>query len=535
MASGASIDGVPSALLGTGHNVNCLPRVRAHLDDLGEAPSRFNDVKLAILGNGRIGKTQIANRLRGESFEADADSTHGISLRSSPIPGSDGVFNIWDFGGQDIYHGLHALFLQGRAVYVLAWTPERDDGEDIDEQGMVFRNRPLVWWLDFIKRADRTHSPLVIVQNQSDRFGDRGEHPALGKVRDNFRWCKSLSYSAQTNDGRAILDASLHEAAARFNVPLIGMTRLAVIERLRSMREDDAIRPPDMRRHRLLSFAGFEALCAEAGGVSDARLFLEFLHNAGHVFWRHGVFNDQIVLDQAWMLDGVYTVMNRDRCISRLKASHGRFTRADLGELIWNEEGRSVTEQELFLEFMIQAGVVFVYSQGSHQRETIYAAPDLFPADWSASARDERWGDGEPDAERTFTFSILPDVLMRNVISYVGGRSGLKGHYWRRGFYGYDSQRRAKALVEAELDENGGGRILLKSRGGQSASLIDGIAEILIKEAARLGLFFQDSNSARDSASDKISDTPKAFDDIVLDHEPLPGKSYFVSYAWGGL
>jgi hypothetical protein len=31
--------------------------------------------------------------------------------------------NLWNFGGQDIYHGSHALFLHGRAIFLVLWTP----------------------------------------------------------------------------------------------------------------------------------------------------------------------------------------------------------------------------------------------------------------------------------------------------------------------------------------------------------------------------------------------------------------------------
>ena len=35
------------------------------------------------IGNGRVGKTQLCNRLRGLDFEHDSDSTHGITLASA--------------------------------------------------------------------------------------------------------------------------------------------------------------------------------------------------------------------------------------------------------------------------------------------------------------------------------------------------------------------------------------------------------------------------------------------------------------------
>ena len=38
-----------------------------------------------ILGNGRVGKTQICRRLRGERFDEALPSTHGIQLSSAPL------------------------------------------------------------------------------------------------------------------------------------------------------------------------------------------------------------------------------------------------------------------------------------------------------------------------------------------------------------------------------------------------------------------------------------------------------------------
>jgi internalin A len=81
-----------------------------------------------ILGNGRVGKTQICRRLRGENFDEAVPSTHGIQVSSLGLApqASDApvTLKIWDFGGQDIYHGTHALFLKSRAVFPLVWTPK---------------------------------------------------------------------------------------------------------------------------------------------------------------------------------------------------------------------------------------------------------------------------------------------------------------------------------------------------------------------------------------------------------------------------
>jgi Leucine-rich repeat (LRR) protein len=76
---GARLPGVPVEILSRdGSFDNCLDRLRAHLADLTGDDVPVSDVKLMMLGNGRVGKTQICRRLRGESFDEAVPSTHGI-------------------------------------------------------------------------------------------------------------------------------------------------------------------------------------------------------------------------------------------------------------------------------------------------------------------------------------------------------------------------------------------------------------------------------------------------------------------------
>jgi internalin A len=41
---------------------NCLPRLRAHLRDLRAGAEPMRDARLLVLGNGRVGKTQLCRR-----------------------------------------------------------------------------------------------------------------------------------------------------------------------------------------------------------------------------------------------------------------------------------------------------------------------------------------------------------------------------------------------------------------------------------------------------------------------------------------
>ena len=124
------VPGTPMEVLSQSGRENCLASLRAHLRDLGAGALAVPDVKLMVLGTGRVGKTQICRRLRGEDYDARVPSTHGVIVTSAPLPESDSaeptILHIWDFGGQDIYHGTHALFMRTRAAFLIVWMPEAE-------------------------------------------------------------------------------------------------------------------------------------------------------------------------------------------------------------------------------------------------------------------------------------------------------------------------------------------------------------------------------------------------------------------------
>lgn len=182
---------------------------------------------------------------------------------------------MWDFGGQDIYHGTHALFMRTRAVFLLVWTPVSEQG-DHEHGGMVFRNRPLPYWLEYIRYLGGDRSPVILVQNQCD--GGLGEYLSLPVAEELLApLCKDgrlftrVAYSAKDETGRPRLLDALQQAVRQLREiqgqPMMGRNRLAVWEQLRNWRDQDA-RETDAtrRRHRLLPYQEFADLCRKQGG-----------------------------------------------------------------------------------------------------------------------------------------------------------------------------------------------------------------------------------------------------------------------------
>ncbi|MGO9420528.1 COR domain-containing protein, partial [Roseiarcus sp.] len=381
--------GVPAEVLSRGYGDNCLPRLRAHFRDLADGGVESRDVKLMVLGNGRVGKTQLCRRLQGLPYDGTLPSTHGIVVESFDLPrGARPDFaevHIWDFGGQDIYHGTHTLFLRANAVFVLLWAPEFESGEQT-HGGLTFRNYPLRYWVDYVRQLDGKDAAVLIVQTRCDSHRDHRACPVKDDdLREAFGsgYCEVLQFSALNDRGLPGLKEKLGEAIEFLReaqgVARIGASRQRVKARLEKLREKDAKLSPERRRHRWLTQDEFGRICAKERLVSEPKFLLDYLHNTGVVFTREGLFEDRIVLDQSWALAAIYAVFNRDSCLRQLRHLRGRFTGPLLEALVW--AGRPAGEQKLLIGIMESCGICFEIREGDEKAwiEAEYVAPDLLP------------------------------------------------------------------------------------------------------------------------------------------------------------
>ena len=399
------IPGIPAEVLSADLSDNCLERLRHHLTDLDAGAEEVREAKLIVLGNGRVGKTQICRRLRGLPYDESVPSTHGITVTTDPWVGSaEGEsLNLWDFGGQDIYHGAHALFMRTRAIFLVVWHPDFE-GVNGGGEGPATRNYPLSYWLEYVRTLGREDSPVIVVQAQCDRAEQEAKSlPVEIRFLEPFRFVKRCEYSAKKDRCRGALNDAILEAIRylreRDGVSTIGAGRRRVLDQLEAWRIEDQRLAPGARQHRTLTQTEFRRLCEAKGGVTSPESLLDYLHNLGAVFYRKNLFLDRIILDQSWALDAVYAVFDREKSHRHLVGAHGRFTRSLLELLVWGEY--SDPEQRLFLSLMESCGICFVRRpENQEQRlEAEYMAPDLLPARESVATQlDGRWQERDPSA-----------------------------------------------------------------------------------------------------------------------------------------
>ena len=126
-------------------------------------PDYLYEVKLILVGEGRVGKTSLSNALTDNNFTLeDEKSTEGINIQQWNIPNEevikynpdikrDLLINIWDFGGQEIYHSTHQFFLTKKSLYLLITESRKEDSHE-----------DFFYWLNIIKiLGDK--SPVLMV------------------------------------------------------------------------------------------------------------------------------------------------------------------------------------------------------------------------------------------------------------------------------------------------------------------------------------------------------------------------------------
>ena len=365
---------------------NCLPSLRAHILDLEVEAISINSVKILVLGNGGVGKTQLCRHLAAEAFDPSVPSTHGIALRTiAPASEGDATYYLWDFGGQDIYHSAHTLFMRTAAVFVVLWTPEQEAlvASDNDDDPLQ-RRHPLTYWLDYVRTLGRADSPVLVVQSQCDTPAQAVPVPPVDAgLLESFGCLSICNFSARTRRGAASLQEALADANTylrdRDGISSIGRGRHLVWQQLEAWRQADQQLPAPQRLHRTLSQAEFARLCEQTGGVSSPEALLRFLHNKGVVFHSPDLFHNRILLDQSWALDAVYAVFDRGSTYPLIKANDGRLWPSLLAATVWREYEPEA--QKLFLSLMCTCGIVFPYREADADLglEAEYLAPDLLP------------------------------------------------------------------------------------------------------------------------------------------------------------
>jgi len=323
---------------------------------------RLYEAKLLIIGESGAGKTTLVKKIQdlGYQLQSDEVSTEGIDVIQwyFPIQNSKKFcVNIWDFGGQEIYHATHQFFLTKRSLYALVADTRKEDTD-------------FYYWLNVAELLSE-NSPLLIIKNEKQ---ERKREINERQLRGEFTNLKeTLATNFATNRGLPeILNTIQHYIQ---NLPHVG-TELpkSWVKVRKALEKNDC---------NYISLDEYLKICKKNGFTrqEDALQLSGYLHDLGVClhFQDDDLLIRTVILKPTWGTDAVYKVLDNAQVVEDL----GRFTREDL-KAIWHEDKYTTMRPEL-LRLMMNFKLCYEI-RGS---QNVYIAPQLLTPNQPEYAWDE--------------------------------------------------------------------------------------------------------------------------------------------------
>ncbi len=383
------------------------------------------EAKLLIVGEPGAGKTSLAKKILDRSYKLDAseESTEGIAVLRWGFPTAirvresaderllqrDFKVNIWDFGGQEIYHATHQFFLTKRSVYVLVCDERK---EDTDFQ----------YWLEVVNLLTGG-SPLIIVQNRKQGRTQALNVALLRQQYPNLSGTFSLDLSDNTGLDE-VLDKIRRELES---LPHIGTGLPKTWRDVRLALEADS--------RDYISAEEFFRICRSHGFTrdDDIRQLGGFLHDLGIClhFQDDALLSKTVILKPEWGTGAVYRVLDDEKIIEDL----GVFDSDDL-KRIWHEHTFQGMHDEL-VQLMVKFALCFPVAGSSK-----FIAPQLL----SPAEPEHSWDDAENLVLR-YEYDVMPKGIVRRLI--VALHDLIEGALvWRTGVVLTHNPSRAEVIEE---------------------------------------------------------------------------------------
>ncbi len=341
-------------------------------------PNTF--LKLNIIGDGRIGKTQLIhffNEKEKKYIEREKE-THGTNTEIYFIPNTDYQATIWDFGGQSYHHGFHQMFIREQDFNLVLW------------RNVAGKKPDYGYWLGtaraFSQKKDESGkylSPLWLVQNvwtstdyleEKDGFkpdkvyfpdSKKLQHYQVGFEQVYAVDVKSL-FQKELSIENIFFIHRLHEVMNQ-HVKVLG----EVPEEFAAIKQRLDIK--DLRGGWKIEKARFKELYAPEMDIDLFEYLLSYLEFSGNIIsfnekaGKH-LLKDYILTSPPKLSDWIYKdVLEK----IGVREQAGSFTRNQLKKVLNNE-----IDTQLFIDILDQYDLFFVKEEQSEKK---YTLPQYLP------------------------------------------------------------------------------------------------------------------------------------------------------------
>ena len=371
------------------------------------------EAKLLIVGEAGAGKTSLAKKIENANYELreDQGSTLGIDViewHFAMDEGQDFRVNIWDFGGQQIYHATHQFFLTKRSLYVLVADERRED-TDFD------------YWLNVVELLSES-SPILIIKNEKQ---DRHREINESALRGQFESIKEILATNLANN-RGLPDVCKTIRHYISGLPHVGTELPRTWVKVREALERE--------ERNYISIEKYFDICEKNGFTKEKdKLQLSgYLHDLGVClhFQDDALLNKTVILKPEWGTDAVYMVLDDEGVIN----NKGRFTQADVAR-IWNESQYANMHMEL-LRLMINFKLCYNIEDGKE-----YIAPQLLTKNQPSYV----WNKKENLIMR-YTYEFMPKGIITQFIVTMHPLIVNQELVWREGVILEKDKTRAEVI-----------------------------------------------------------------------------------------
>lgn len=322
-----------------------------------EGREQVYEAKLVLTGSGESGKTSLSLRLNDKkcSLPKSDERTKEVVVSDyhfNTKNGNDFTAHIWDFGGQQILHNFHRLFMNDSALYILITESSREN-DDFD------------YWLQTI-RLFGGDSPVLFVQNERNGVPRRlgiNQYKKHFNIKDDLYEINLLD-----NSGLADLEYAIQKHIQQ--LPIVQRTIPKSWFNLRNKLEE--IKVP------LISYKELVYICEKCN--IKKRIDIEdaggFLHQLGSIFWYKDnlALHDKIILERHWATNALFQLVFNEKIKGQQK---GYFSKSDAQE-IWDAD--SETDYKHYTSQLIALMQEFKLAYRQRNKKDAYIIPALLPA-----------------------------------------------------------------------------------------------------------------------------------------------------------
>ncbi|MFO0940479.1 MAG: COR domain-containing protein [Pirellulales bacterium] len=411
---------------------------------------RLYEAKVLIIGEGGAGKTSLLRRLYQPhlNMPEEDETTRGIDIHRHDFQGLHGGpfrLNVWDFGGQHIYHATHQFFLTKSSLYVLVDDTRKDD-KCIHDESFKF-------WFEVVETLSEK-SPLIIFQNQK---GGRSKDLDLSGIRARFPNVLDV-YAGNLEQAEATtnLRDAIHFQVQR--LPHVGTEVPAKWAEIRRAVEELSLTKPFISQEEY-----FKIYVEHLEFDRTKALFLSrYLHDLGVFlhFQDDLLLRKTVILQNQWATDAVFRVLDDEQT----KERNGKFSLEDCSRL-WHETKYMDMHAEL-IGLMKKFELCYQLPETGKE---LWLAPQLLPV--SKPAEISSWARAS-DLVIRFKYSFLPRGLVSRLMVRQHRFVKHLDRCWTHGaFFEHQSGNGqfSQVLVEETLRGN---EIELRARGPERKELL---------------------------------------------------------------